>query len=190
VSVRYPIAKGPQEALTSPLGRAVRQREAAALAGADVEFVREPSGPPFATRGAAEAAFAGLVDAEGAPQVAPEDRYCELIEMAAPVSGRPPRAGQAEPDFKAGRRWPRPKRMLQTQWRLTVAYWRPIDPARNPVAAPQARAARKSAERLDPAALRAMAEQPLQPVKPQQPLAIGLFEVRPPDAPHIVMPDE
>ena len=35
-----------------------------------------------------------------------------------------------------------------------------------------------------------MARQPLRPVEPQQPLDIGLFEVRPPDAPHIVMPDE
>ncbi|MEI9965307.1 MAG: hypothetical protein WDM92_12070 [Caulobacteraceae bacterium] len=45
-------------------------------------------------------------------------------------------------------------------------------------------------EALDPTVLRAMAGQPLRPVKPQQPLDIGLFEVRPPDAPHLVIPDE
>ena len=53
-----------------------------------------------------------------------------------------------------------------------------------------ARAARKSKQPLEPEALRAIAETPLRPTKPQQPLDIGLFEVRPPDAPHIVMPDE
>ena len=30
----------------------------------------------------------------------------------------------------------------------------------------------------------------LRATKPQQPLDIGLFEVHPPEAPHIVMPDE
>jgi hypothetical protein len=38
--------------------------------------------------------------------------------------------------------------------------------------------------------VRAIARAPLRPVKPQQPLDIGLFETRPPEAPHIVMPDE
>jgi hypothetical protein len=189
VSVRYPIAKGAQEALRTPIGRAVREREAARAAGAPVEFVREATGPFYASREAAEAAYAGLVDVAGSAAIAPEDRYCELIELAEPVKGRPPRAGQAEPEFREGRRWPAPKRRLRTQWRLTVGYWRPVDPHARP-ALPQARAARKSEEPLDAAALRAMAGQPLQPVKPQQPLDIGLFEVRPPEAPHIVMPDD
>jgi hypothetical protein len=56
--------------------------------------------------------------------------------------------------------------------------------------APQARVARKAGPDVDPATLRAIARQPLRPVKPQQPLDIGLFETRPPEAPHIVMPDE
>jgi hypothetical protein len=43
---------------------------------------------------------------------------------------------------------------------------------------------------MDAPALRARLERPLRPVKPQQPLDIGLFEVRPPEAPHILMPDE
>lgn len=38
--------------------------------------------------------------------------------------------------------------------------------------------------------MKALADQPLLPVRPQQPLDVGLFEVRPPEAPHILMPDE
>ena len=70
-----------------------------------------------------------------------------------------------------------------------VSYWR-IATAERPIEAPQARAARRARRPLDPETLRAMARQPLRPVEPQQPLDIGLFEIRPPDAPHIVMPDE
>ena len=43
---------------------------------------------------------------------------------------------------------------------------------------------------MDAQALRARLSEPLRPLKPQQPLDIGLFEVRPPEAPHILMPDE
>ena len=39
-------------------------------------------------------------------------------------------------------------------------------------------------------ALHALSRQPLQPVKPQQPLDVGLFEYRLPEAPEIVIPDE
>ena len=39
-------------------------------------------------------------------------------------------------------------------------------------------------------AKQAIAHQPLRPVKPQQPLDIGLFEVRLPESPDIVVPDE
>ena len=190
MAVRYPIAANAEGALKAPLGRAVRQREAAGLAGAAIEFVREVTGPEFETREAAEAAYAGRIDAPGAAAVALEDRYCDLVETAARLSGKLPRGGQAEPAHQAGHRWPKPKRLLPTVWRLSVGYWRPVDEAAEP-ALPQARAVRKAAaEPLDSKALRALARQPLQPVKPQQPLDIGLFEVRPPEAPHIVMPDE
>ena len=43
---------------------------------------------------------------------------------------------------------------------------------------------------LDAAQLRALARQPLRPVKPQQPLDAGLFEMPAPEAPHILIPDE
>ncbi len=55
-------------------------------------------------------------------------------------------------------------------------------------AGPQGAPARSSL--WTPETLRTIARQPLRPVEPQQPLDIGLFEIRPPDAPHIVMPDE
>ena len=189
MSVLYPIAATAEEALKGPKGRAVREREARALAGETVAFVRELTGPAFSTREAAEAANTGRVDAEGGPAVAPEDRYCELMEVAEPVGGRAPRGGQAEPTLEAGRRWPAPKRMLKTVWRLSVGYWRIGGAAAESL--PQARAARRAPDGgLDAMALRAMVQQPMQAMKPQQPLDIGLFEVNPPEAPHINMPDE
>ena len=190
MAVRYPIAASAEDAVKAPLGRAAREREATALVGSPIEFARDLTGPEFQTREAAEAAYAGRVDAPGAASVAPEDRYCDVVEVAARASGKQPRGGQAEPAFEGGRRWPQPKRLIKTVWRLAISYWRPASQA-SATALPQARAARRSAaDELDAATLRAIARQPLQPVKPQQPLDIGLFEVRPPDAPHIVMPDE
>ncbi|HEY5410901.1 MAG TPA: hypothetical protein VIJ94_09270 [Caulobacteraceae bacterium] len=190
MSVLYPIARDAEAALKAPAGRAVREREALALAGgAELAFVRELTGPSYATREAAEAAWPGLVDREGAPGVQPEDRFCELMEIIEPA----PRAGggQAEPTFAAGSRWPKPKKRLKTAWRLQVSYWKLLDPEAQR-ALPQARAARRSqeAQALDAKALRTMAGQPLQAVKPQQPLDIGLFEYTLPEAPHLTIPDE
>jgi len=190
MSVRYPVAVNAEGALGAPVeARAVREREALALAGGmRVEFARELTGPAFATREAAEAAWPGAVDRPGAPGVPPEDRFCELMEVLEPEARK---GGQAEPTFEAGSRWPRPRRMLKTQWRLQVSYWRIVDPAAEP-ALPQARLARRTqeGEGLDPKALRALARQKLAPVKPQQPLDTGLFEYRPPEAPHLTIPDE
>ena len=189
MSVRYPVAANAEEALKAGDRRAVREREALVLAdGMKVAFVRELAGPVFATREAAEAAFPDVVDRPGAPAVAPEDRFCELMEVLQPEARK---GGQAEPTFEAGSRWPKPRRLLKTQWRLQVSYWKIVDPAAEP-ALPQARAARRAheGESLDAQALRAMARQPLAPLKPQQPLDIGLFEYSPPEAPHLIIPDE
>ena len=190
MSVLYPIAASADAALKAPLGRAARARDAGELIHGPVAFARDLTGPAFDTREAAAAAWAGRIDVEGAPAVAPEDRYCELMEIAAP--GKAAAGGQAEPVYEAGHRWPKPKRLLKTAWRLSVSYWRTVDGEPVHPAVQQARQARRreGAETLDAAALRAMASQPLAPVKPQQPLDIGLFEIRPPDAPHIIMPDE
>ncbi len=191
MTVRYPIAANPEAALNAPLGRAAREREATELLGEPAQFVRELSGPAFETREAALKAYAGRIDETGTGLVQPEDRYCELMEVAAPVHGEAPRAGQAQPVFAGGRRWPEPKRMLKTVWRLSVGYWRPVSQA---PAQPldQARRLRRSeeAERLDPETLRRVARMPLRAVKPQQPLDIGLFETPLPENPEIIIPDE
>ena len=74
-----------------------------------------------------------------------------------------------------------------------VSYWRIGEAASEADAdAEQARAMRRRAEAaaLNAAELRALAQQPLRPVKPQQPLDVGLFEVPAPEAPHILIPDE
>ena len=187
-AILYPVAASAEEALARPKGRVARQSDAAALVGAAVSFVTEDVGPPFETREAALAAYPGRLDDEhpGHAAVAPEDRYCQLVERLA-GAGR----GPAEPTFADGRRWPKPqRRKTATMFRLRVSYWR-IGAAAE-AAGPQARQVRRSVEaaRLDASQLRALARQPLRPVKPQQPLEVGLFEAPAPEAPHILIPDE
>jgi hypothetical protein len=70
-----------------------------------------------------------------------------------------------------------------------VSYWR-VGTAQRPIAPPQARKARRAGLPFAPETLKAMAGQPLRPVEPQQPLDIGLFETRLPEAPNTVIPDE
>jgi hypothetical protein len=194
-AILYPVAENAERALASPRGRAAREREAQALAAGPVTFVTEPAGPAFASEEEALATWAGRIDAAGKP-VGPADRYCTLREVMAPVAGRRPKPKQARLVNRDGRRWSEPPPLPQTVWRLSVSYWR-IAGAEEKARIErdrldQARRARRSAagEGLDAAQLRAMAHQPMRPFRPQQPLDIGLFEFRPPDAPHIVMPDE
>jgi hypothetical protein len=190
-AIRYPVAQNAEAALSAPMARAARASEAEAVAGAAVEFVSEAAGPAFDSREAALDAYAGRVDDER-PQhrvtIDPEDRYCALIEMAA---GRIAPKAVMQPTFRNGRRWPKPNAPKPTVWRLSIRYWRaavaqPVLEA-EPVAAP--RVGSKAAP-LDAKALRERLGEPLRPLKPQQPLDIGLFEVRPPEAPHILMPDD
>jgi hypothetical protein len=191
MTVSFPIAADAEGALKAPVGRAARQREAREAAGEAVSFVRELTGPAFASREAAEAAYAGHLDGPGAT-IAPEDRYCELMEVASPEIRRRRLGGQAEPTCEDGRRWPKPPEPLPTVWRLSVSYWRTCQPEPAEADLPQARAARRreGGGALEPSALRRMAAQALQPVKPQQPLDIGLFERRLPEAPDVIVPDE
>lgn len=186
-AILYPVATNAEQALNRPLGRAARESEARRRAGEAVAFATDPVGPAFATREAALDAYAGRVDDErtGAMPGA-EDRYCSLVEQVADGARRPK---ALEPTYADGHRWPAPPKPPRTVWRLTVSYWR-IGTAERPLDAPQARKARKSKQELDPETLRAIARTPMRPTKPQQPLDIGLFETRPPEAPHIVMPDE
>jgi hypothetical protein len=105
------------------------------------------------------------------------------------VAARPPAA--AKPVLKDGRRWPEPAKPAVSVWRLSVSYWR-LGEAVASTPLDQARELRRAADAsaLPAGALRALASQPLQPVRPQQPLDIGLFETRLPEAPHIIVPDE
>jgi hypothetical protein len=183
-AILYPVATNPDLALAQPAGRAARERDAKAVAGEAVTFATEPVGPAFPSRDAALAAFGERVEASE-----PEDRYCQLVERVVTEPGHSARLAPVSPTFQDGRRWPAPPpEPPHTIWRLLISYWRPVSA---PTAeAPQARVARKAGPDVDTQTLRAITRQPLKPVKPQQPLDIGLFETRPPEAPHIVMPDE
>ena len=152
-----------------------------------------------ATQASAEAFDSAMITIEGgAPRLAwggdtlrlcaevlglsaAEDRYCQLREV---VAEPPPRGAKAStplrPSYRDGRRWPTPRARPQTVWRLSISYWQVLAEASVEPPAPSEPAA----------AVRARLERPLRPVNPQQPHDIGLFEFRPPDAPHIVMPDE
>jgi hypothetical protein len=187
-AISYPVAGNAEQALSRPLGRAVREREALGVAGEAVVFTTDAMGPAFATYEAALDAYRGRVEDErtgGSPE--PQDRYCRLAEHVVAQPGQ--RLEPVEPTFEDGHRWPKPAPPPRTAWRLMVSYWRIATPGR-PIEAPQARRARRAKQALDPETLRTIAREPLRPVEPQQPLDIGLFEVRPPEAPHIVMPDE
>ena len=189
-AILYPVAADAEAALKAPLARMARAREAQAAVGQAVVFVSEAVGPAFATEAAALDAHPGRLD-DGRPgrvaTVAAEDRYCRLAQV---FEGRPPPL--MAPSLRDGRRWPTPKTPPRTTWRLQVSYWK-LATAESQASAPgpQARQARRSAAEPPPfEALHALTRQPLRPVKPQQPLDIGLFETRPPEAPHIIMPDE
>lgn len=198
-AILYPVAADAESALAAPLGRAGREREAEQLAGEPVRFVSEPVGPAYPSREAALDALAGRVEDDRPGRVVSlpiEDRYCQLREIVQGPEGRWPMLSPLTPDFQDGRRWPtaaaQPR--LPTAWRLSVSYWRlgAAEPAARAESGEQARKARKAAggAEMAPDAVRAMTTRPLRPVRPQQPLDIGLFEVRPPEAPDTLIPDE
>jgi hypothetical protein len=170
-AILYPIAANADAALDRPGGRAARQAEAVRLAGEPVSFVREFTGPVFHKEAEARAAWAGRIDGPGSA-IPPESRYCDLRPIA--------------------QRSRIPFAPAHTVWRLSVAYWRTGAGETAATDTPQARKARR--QKTGPApngeALEALAQQPLLPIKPQQPLDIGLFEVRLPESPHMIMPDE
>jgi hypothetical protein len=190
-AILYPVAANGEQALSAPRGRAAREREARAVAKEPVVFTTDPVGPAFATREAALDAYRGRVDDErGGAAPPPEDRFCRLAEQVVADGGKAPRLAPVAPTFENGRRWPDPPAQApRTAWRLMVSYWR-IGSAERPIDAPQARQARRGKQALDPETLRAIARAPLRPVEPQRPLDIGLFEVRLPENPQIVVPDE
>jgi hypothetical protein len=175
VSILYPIAANAEAALKQPTGRAAREREAERLAGEPVSFVREFTGPSFRSEDEARAHYAGRIDDErpgSRVTIAPEDRFCDLKPIA--------------------QRSRVPFTHPHTVWRLSVGYWRVGEAAAEAGETTQARKARrqKSGEVPDGETLEAMANQPLQPIKPQKALDIGLFEVRLPENPGIIVADE
>ncbi|MDP3852702.1 hypothetical protein [Phenylobacterium sp.] len=190
-AILYPVAANAEQALAAPLARASREREAAALAGEPVSFVSEAAGPRFATREAALDAYAGRLEDERPGRTAslpPEDRFLRLAQTVA----KPRLPPAVAPTYQDGRRWPAPKTPPPpTVWRLMVSYWRIGAVVASRPETPQARQARRRGRQsLDSEAVRALVQQPLQAVKPQQPLDIGLFETRLPESPHIIVPDE
>lgn len=179
-AIRYPVAANAELALASPLGHAEREREAGRVAAQAVIFTTDPTGPAFATREAVLDAYPAQV----------QEDWCRLSEQVIAAPGKAVRRAAVEPTHENGRRWPVPNAdPPRTAWRLMVSYWR-IATAERPIETPQARKARRAARSLDAEALKAIAQTPMRPVEPQQPLDIGLFEIRPPDAPHILIPDE
>ena len=172
MSILYPIAANAELALSAPKGRAAREREAEILIGEGVRFVTEFTGPVF--EAAARDAYQGRLDdhrTDSRTVIVPEDRYCDIK----PIVDRGIR-------HLVGR---------HSLWRLSVSYWRTGE-APTGVELEQARKARRNpkAETPDAATLETLVRQPLRPLRPQQPLDVGLFEVRLPEAPHIIVPDE
>ena len=174
-AVLYPIAPNAEVALAAPQGRAAREREAEVKAGEPVMFVREFTGPVFKTEDAALDAYAGRLDdfRDGARNfLGPEDRFCELKPVA--ERGLIPFTGK------------------HTVWRLSIGYWRTASGFAEKPQMEQARKAKKRAEAaaMDARQLSLLADQPLQPMHPQKALDIGLFEVRLPENPDIIVADE
>lgn len=188
MSVLYPVARNAEEAVKAPRAHAAREREAVIAAGAQVSFVTETLGPAHPTRDAASQAWSAALGREGS------ERVCALVERVSPgTRGKIRVSSPQKPVFRQGRRWPKPlSENANTEWRLQVSYWRIAGPEAAIDAAAQARAARKDpgAEGLSAQQLRAIAGAPLRPVKPQQPLDIGLFEARAPENPDLIIPDE
>ena len=194
-AILYPVAADAGQAFAAPKGRAARERDAAGVAGEGVAFVTEAVGPVYATREAALDALAGRIEDDRpgrAATLAPEDKVMMLVEQVAPRGGKRAKAPPPlKPSFEDGHRWPAPPPAPATVWRAMISYWRIGGvPLRHAGDAQARQARRKGGEEMDTDTLRALTRQPLQAVKPQQPLDIGLFETRLPEAPHIVVPDE
>lgn len=185
MTILYPVAETAEAALHAPRGFAAREREAGQLAGREVEFVTEAVGPAFATREAAVEAYAGR--GEGEP-------WRQLRAVSVPPGAKPRPRAPVKPVFRDGRRWPSPEAQAseRTLWRLSVSFWRIAKAGTAGIDTPARRLRRDAAagRALDPEALEALARQPLRAHAPQHALDIGLFEVRLPEDPSIIVPDE
>ena len=192
-SILYPVAETAEAALHAPRGYAAREREARSLAAHPVAFASEVVGPAFATREAALDAYAGRVedDRTGGLAVPPESRWRQLVPVCAETGNRRTATAPAQPTYRDGRRWPVREDTPSIRWRLLVSYWK-LESAAGELQGEAARKLRRgdAGRDLGGPALNALARQPLRPVRLQQPLDIGLFEMRPPEAPDTLIPDE
>lgn len=179
----YPVAGDGETALGAPLGLAARAREAQALAGEAVIFASERVGPPCATR---EAALDLLARLSASAPTPPDPGIVRVVEVF--DGARPP--APIRPLAEGGRRWPEPSAPPRTVWRLQVDYWRLASRAPVHLEAQARHVRKKGRPDLSGDDLNAFARQPLRPVRPQQPLDIGLFEVRAPEDPDRVIADE
>ena len=190
-AILYPVAATAQAALYAPRGYAARAREAEALAGAGVAFTTETIGPAFESREAALAAYAAQAAHPNALDESGSGDWRTLVPVAPEAGGHVGLGKPLHPVFKNGRRWPEPGDPAAVLWRLSVAFWRI---GGQDVAAPLEAARRMrrdaSGRELGGPVLNALARQPLRALRPQQPLDIGLFEIRPPEAPDTLIPDE
>lgn len=176
-AIVYPVAENAEQAMHTPLARTEREREAALAAGGPVVFTSEAVGPAFVSEAAAEDAYRGL----------PPGDWRSLR----PVTERKP-FSPVKPVNRGGRRWPEPAAPPPVLWRLSISYWKIVGAEAEPPPSAPARKLRKDpgATELGARELRALAHQPLRPARPQQPLDIGLFEVRLPEAPDRIVPDD
>ena len=191
-AIAYPIAAHASDILKglSPIDLAAREREATEIAGARVIFVSETLDPGFATREEAQTHFTRVCP--GLIEQAYAQIKCRMIKPSKT-------AKRLEPSFETGRRWPQAKRPPDSQWQLTLSYWKPFPASAGAASDPdhinpalQARAMRKQelGLTLTPTELRALAHTPMIAYRPQKALDVGLFEYRPPDDPTILIPDE
>ena len=179
----YPLANDGESALGMPSGHAARAREAETLAGEAVVFTSERVGPPCPTREAALELLARLSAGASSPPDPAVVRVVEVFEGARPP---PP----ARPLAEGERRWPAPPPPPPTVWRLQVDFWRPVSRAPAHLQAQARHVRRRGNVEISGDDLNAFSRQPLRPVRPQQPLDIGLFEVRAPEDPDRVIADE
>ncbi|MEI9902750.1 MAG: hypothetical protein WDN06_01270 [Asticcacaulis sp.] len=182
----YPIAKNIQHALSQLKAgaavRAVRESEAAHLAGGRVAFVSENAGPVYERHEDAMAALGGLT----------EDSAVRLVARLKEVSRR--HAKPLEPVFRDGERWPKAAKPLESVWQLSVSYWKVLDAARKTPAAPMGKPARalrrKGGETLTPEEVLGLVDSPLVAARPQKALDFGLFDFPLPENPEIIIADE
>lgn len=182
----YPIAASAHDALNhlraGSTVRALREREAETLAGAEVCFVSENVGPVYERETDALEACAGLLG----------DGACRLVcrMRDGPRRGAKP----LEPVFKDGERWPKLKRPLVSVWQLSISYWKILGVERKSagtVPAKPARALRrKGGEGLTPEEVMALMDAPMTAARPQKALDFGLFDFPLPENPDIVIADE